>query len=519
MREVKIFVSSPADVGYERARVERVAARLSDMLDGVQITCYRWEKGHYFAAHESFQQQIPDVGDFDLVVGLVWSRLGSRTPSDFPLMPDGRSYPSGTAYEILTALEKRRAGAPLPDLFFYRKQEPPRTESSSVAVEAAAAQLRVLEAFISEWFVNESDGFKGSFFDFSGTDQFEALFEAHLRDWLTVKGWRGRERRWRIEEKGCPFRGLDVFHASHEEVFFGRARETVRCRELVETAAARGCGFLLIDGPSGSGKSSLARAGLLPQMLRPRSGQAERRAVAMKPGGAVKWLQPGQEATPQSVLADVLFSRDGLPELTESDFPTPAALATHLEAGGSIAPLTRALDRLAAKLQAEANSDTAPATELLLLVDQMEELFARNIDAEKRARFIETLDALARSGRARVIVTLRADAGGAARAERGLIGLLNDGESLTLPPPGHAELAEIVRAPAEAAGLAFETLEDGSRLDDRLLADAGGPEALPFVQFTLLRLYDRAKQHPERAATGPPWGLPIIRRLAVLRAP
>jgi len=492
MRQVRIFVSSPSDVRYERARVERVAVRLSDMFDGVQITCYRWEEGRYFAAHETFQKQIPDTGEFDLVVGMVWSRLGMPPPPDFPTMPDGRPYPSGTAYEILTALETRKAGAALPDIFFYRKTEDLRAAAqNSDGLRAAADQVDILRGFIEEWFFSEAEGFKGSFFDFTDTDAFEALFEQHLRDWLNAKGWLGRERRWRIEEKGSPFCGLRAFDAKHEAVFFGRARETARAREVLEDAAGRGCGFLLIDGPSGSGKSSLARAGLVPQMLRPRAGQAERRAAILRPGAA---------DLPSRSLADALFARDALPELTESDFPDPAALAAHLAAGGTIAPILRALDRWGSALQAASNAAEPPATELVLLLDQMEELFAEHVPAEDRTAFTDVLGALARSGRVRVIATLRADAGGAARSERAIVDLINDGETLTLPPPGPAELAEIVRAPAEAAGLVFETDADGRRLDDVLLEEAGGAEALPFVQFTLQQLFEASPKDPDEAA-------------------
>lgn len=119
---VRIFLSSPDDVGYERARAERVAERLQGLFDGLTIETYRWEKGAYFSAHETFQAQIPEPGSFDIVVGILWSRLGSPLPPDWPKMPGGKAYASGTAFEILRAIEHRReTGNPLPDIFVYKK--------------------------------------------------------------------------------------------------------------------------------------------------------------------------------------------------------------------------------------------------------------------------------------------------------------------------------------------------------------------------------------------------------------
>src|SRR5262245_1897260 len=66
-----------------------------------------------------------------------------------------------------------------------------------------------------------------------------------------------------------PFRGLDVFDFDHADIFFGRAGAIATCIERLEQLAANGRAFLLIYGMSGSGKSSLLRAGLLPSITRP----------------------------------------------------------------------------------------------------------------------------------------------------------------------------------------------------------------------------------------------------------
>jgi hypothetical protein len=68
------------------------------------------------------------------------------------------------------------------------------------------------------------------------------------------------------------------------------------------------------------------------------------------------------------------------------------------------------------------------------------------------------------------------------------------GASLDLAPPGAAELAEIVRAPAAAAGLVFESDDKHGALDERLLADAKTADSLPLLQFTLRQLYERRRE-------------------------
>src|SRR5439155_26836632 len=76
----------------------------------------------------------------------------------------------------------------------------------------------------------------------------------------------GGQAIWRA---GSPFRGLERFEAEHAPVFFGRHQLQRRAVELLIDAASRGCAFQLISGPSGSGKSSLARAGIVPDLTLP----------------------------------------------------------------------------------------------------------------------------------------------------------------------------------------------------------------------------------------------------------
>ncbi|MGC9371245.1 MAG: hypothetical protein ACP5DX_17050 [Paracoccaceae bacterium] len=420
-------------------------------------------------------------------------------------MPDGRHYPSGTAYELLTAIEhRRREEKPPPDIFVYRKTaEPPISATDREKRKEQTAQLDLLDGFLREWFYDDAAGFKAAFQTFETADDFEALFEANLRTWLEENHLLGRERRWRVEEEGPPFCGLEAFGARHREVFFGRRADIERARERLDEAFGRGVGFLLVEGASGSGKSSLARAGLLPRLqdLAP-----DRRIAIAQP-------QSQEAADPLQSLAIALFRDNALLELTGGDYPDPVSLAEHLGAGGSPAPLIRAIDRAATALKSAEDRSEVPEVELVLLVDQLEQLFGRSVSADQRVAFAGALEALARSGRVRVVATLRANALGAALEIPGLAGLIDAGARLSLAAPGPEALSEIVRGPAEAAALAYERDRDGHGLDEVLIRDAAGADALPLLQFALEQLY-RAARTRLNAAGGRlgdvPEGVPVL---------
>lgn len=125
------------------------------------------------------------------------------------------------------------------------------------------------------------------------------------------------------------------------------------------------------------------------------------------------------------------------------------------------------------------------------MIDKLEELFAASVDDAERNAFIDLVAALVGTGRVWVVATLRADFYARMLVQPGLKKLKELGAIYDLSPPGPVELAEIVRGPADAAGLIFETdAATGERLDTRLLRDADRPNILPLVQLAPSRLLD-----------------------------
>jgi eukaryotic-like serine/threonine-protein kinase len=340
VRVVKVFVSSPVDVAPERGRVQAVTAKLNREYDGlVRFEPVLWEE-RFYKADQSFQPQIAEPAACDIVISIFWTRIGTEQPANFPRMRDGRPYPSGTAYELLTALETSKSKG-VPDVYLFRKTADatlPTTDAERR--RQAQTQLDALEAFWDEWFRSEKGQFKAAFQTFLSTDAFERQVEELLRQWLESHGLLGPRLTW-PKEKGAPFRGLAPFEAEHAAVFFGRDRVIEEARRRLVGAAERGMPFLLIVGASGAGKSSLARAGLIPRLIMPG-------VVASVDLWRVARMKPSEgQAGPLVSLATALFA--ALPELEQSDFPNPAALADHLRKGGGTVPrpVLHALERMA----------------------------------------------------------------------------------------------------------------------------------------------------------------------------
>jgi hypothetical protein len=132
--------------------------------------------------------------------------------------------------------------------------------------------------------------------------------------------------------------------------------------------------------------------------------------------------------------------------------------------------------------------------ELVFFIDQFEELFTL-CDASHRRPFIHMLSQAALTPRLRIIITLRSDFSAHCIQDDKLAGLLNAG-FYALPPPGVAELYEMITRPAALAGLTFEPDD----LPSRILDDTGRePGALALMAFALAELYQA--RTPEGALT------------------
>ena len=498
IRQVRVFVSSPGDAQFERSRLERVTERLNGEFQGVvHLVTIRWET-EFYEARDTFQAQIPEAAQSDIVIAIFRGRLGTELPAHFPAMPDGKPYPSGTAYEVLSAIDASK-GRGLPYVYVFRFPQPPSVQLDDPKRAEVEAQWEHLKVFFENWFKTSDGQFKAAYQTFTSTDNFEMQIDQLLRKWLEDEVLHRRSVAWPVDIKGSPFRGLVSFGAKHAAVFFGRSRDLAKAVDKLKDAADKGCPFLLVDGPSGAGKSSLSRAGLVPRLTA--SGVAPRidvwRVAVMRPGelGNDPFAALGRElfVRAEDLPDDEQGRPSALPELSASDFKDPDELTALLEHADETAlkPIVAALTAVEQAVCKKDGYDREVKAALLLVVDQLDDLFDAKVAEDVRSRFAKLLGLLARSGRVWIITTLRADLFDRFLGQPALKQLKEDGASYDLTPPDAAELAEIVRGPAAAAGLVYETdSATGERLDERLLKDADRPELLPLLQFTLNRLFE-----------------------------
>ncbi|MEU7133681.1 helix-turn-helix domain-containing protein [Streptomyces sp. NPDC046261] len=296
----------------------------------------------------------------------------------------------------------------------------------------------------------------------------------------------------------CPYRGLAAFGVAEAGWFFGRERATAA---LVNRLTERldGSGPTAVVAASGTGKSSLLQAGLVPALRRgvlPVSGSSRWPVVTVRPGA-----QPVD-----TLLAEVAHaSATDAGHLRRALDQGPAALARAVH---EALQTSRRTPGRTAGTAGTAGRDTAEPVRLVLVVDQFEEVFTLCADAHEQAEFVRAVHGLAtgpafaggRDGSAALVVLgMRADFYGRCLAFPELAAALRDGQ-LPLEPMRAEELREAVVRPARAVGL---DLEPG--LVELILRDLGaehrgeghggyGPGTLPLLSHALLATWQRRRE-------------------------
>ena len=261
----------------------------------------------------------------------------------------------------------------------------------------------------------------------------------------------------------CPYRGLQAFQPEHKDLFFGRQKFVDRLVKEVDVKQ-----LVAVIGASGSGKSSVVFAGLIPQL--PENWEV----VSFRPG-----------KRPFEALAGVLLRR-----------------LYHLPTGEEVRELAGGLRE--GKVALGNISSTSHSQTTLLVADQFEELYTLCSEWETRERFLDCLlEAADNAPGFKLVLTMRADFYHYALGYRPFADALQNA-CVNLGPMNGEELQEAISRPAESRGVSLEV-----GLVERILQDIGKkpdevgnnskskqpPDKLPLLEFALKQLWEAATEN------------------------
>ncbi|MFC4605443.1 AAA family ATPase [Rhodococcus kronopolitis] len=257
-----------------------------------------------------------------------------------------------------------------------------------------------------------------------------------------------------------PYRGLEPYRAADARLFFGRVHSLGGLVDAV--VAAQGHGMVIVTGASGVGKSSLVQAGVVPELARVAPGRCS--AVVITPGRA-----------PAQALCEAI------PELTGVvDLP----------------------DREAVRRAVREAAERLGATLLVIVVDQIEELFTQCADPDERSRFLAVLDHAASAftddetvdATPSVVATMRSDFYGTALSYPVLARAL-ERHSKVVSPLTREDMEDVITRPAKLIGLKLESgLVEVILHDLGALTSADGSNTvLPLLSHLLDTMWERRR--------------------------
>jgi hypothetical protein len=271
-----------------------------------------------------------------------------------------------------------------------------------------------------------------------------------------------------------PYPGLESFSRADAAVFFGRDQEIDRLLELLHPTLQRGAGrFVAVVGPSGSGKSSLVRAGLLPRLERLPSRWVVLPAVV-----------PGQKPTRNLAhCVAAAFTVRGQPR------PQDDMAAALRRGGAGLVELAAELGELAGA--AMPGGAANGRINVLVVIDQAEELLTRTGMREQQAFLNLLREALGDDSPVWVVATVRSEFLSSAPERAGLAEVVDD--TLILEPLSRVRLPMVIEQPAQRAGLQFapglvkgDAEPTSRRIPYRALGPAEQTVADAFVEARLL---------------------------------
>lgn len=332
-----MFLASPGDVNEERA----VALEVLDMLEydplfkreglgGVSIHAVAWDKPGSdtpmratMTPQTAIKQGLPRPSECDLVLVFFWGRMGTPLPFPEYQKPDGSPYQSGSEWEFWDAVNAERASGKPITLIYHRTEKPPIDLDDDEQV----AQYHAVRDFFKQFRDPATGAWLRGVNEYTNPEDLRLKLITHLRqiinDILTGEGLLTADPKQPVMSarplveasplwEGSPFPGLRAFDEHDAPIFFGRGLETSDLVRRVEASR-----FTVVIAASGSGKSSLVAAGLIPRL--------KANAIVSGETGSRDWryarFTPGQGGGPLAALFTALC--DAFPEHKTSPFMLP----------------------------------------------------------------------------------------------------------------------------------------------------------------------------------------------------
>ena len=278
-------------------------------------------------------------------------------------------------------------------------------------------------------------------------------------------------------QQGSPFPGLQAYDARYASVFFGRGAQIDTLLSRIAQQIQFGRAFCLLLGPSGSGKSSLINAGVMPNLMQ----QGGFNGIQVLSYTSMDLA----DVAPKQLLSDLAAA---LLDWEYNDEPVFAGDSSESLAQALLATPQQVIARALAILPKVANTRQRFA----LFVDRLEVLLSSPLFSDdERQQFTQLLEQLATSGAVLVLSACRNEFYPLLVDYPSLIAGKAKGAHFDLAAPSRADMLQMIRLPALAAGLSFDTdANTATPLDELLCAEAASnPDALPMLQYTLQELY------------------------------
>jgi formylglycine-generating enzyme required for sulfatase activity len=515
---ILVFIAAPGDMEQEVALACReVNSYAKQHASLVEIRLVAWsvlgdgiKLETRLGPQAAIDRGLPRPAECDIVIALFGNRMGTPLSASFATKPDGSQFRSGTEYEFLTAhwasLEHGR-----PSVLLYRCEKPFTPSADPRTLREEMAQIEAVTALVAEF--RNPDGSHEH-------NRLRAASLSELRRKLTTRLGTAIEAaiRLRIPERqerdlleqpwdGSPFPGFASFERDQWPIFRGRdevaddlmkhllrpAAEAVpeSAPALADDpgAAAEAQGAAAADpdapavpaarclalfGASGSGKSSVIKAGVLRRFFELHSSRH----------WPIAELTPGID--PLRKLAGAIKTACGGHRLHYDEDRQAAVIAQ----GGWDA------------LRDAALSGCPGEAALVIFIDQFEELFTLTPDGsapgteDRRSPFLRWLETARADPRVRLLLTARDDFYHRFNADPVLRSFLGE-DHFHLPAADHAARMRMVVEPVRRARLSIEP-----ELAERIARDTGDdPGALPFMAYALARLYQHEQARGSETLT------------------